>query len=43
MRDLRDHLGVATTCGKCAQCVKGLIEEYREACENTRDFDACIA
>lgn len=27
MRELREHLGVATQCGKCAQCAKHVLNE----------------
>jgi bacterioferritin-associated ferredoxin len=27
MRELRQHLGVATQCGKCAQCAKHVLNE----------------
>ena len=28
MKDLRNSLNVATTCGRCADCAKGLLTEY---------------
>ncbi|NOQ64419.1 MAG: (2Fe-2S)-binding protein [Methyloprofundus sp.] len=28
MKDLRQSLKVATTCGRCASCAKGLLKEY---------------
>jgi len=28
MKDLRNSLNVATTCGRCADCAKGLLKEY---------------
>jgi bacterioferritin-associated ferredoxin len=27
MRELREHLGVATQCGKCAQCARHVLNE----------------
>lgn len=27
MRELREHLGVATQCGKCARCAKDVLRE----------------
>ncbi len=27
LRDLREQLGVATQCGKCAKCAKGVLRE----------------
>ena len=27
MRELREHLGVATQCGKCAKCAKDVLRE----------------
>lgn len=27
MRDLREHLGVSTQCGKCALCAKEVLQE----------------
>ncbi len=27
MRELREQLGVATQCGKCARCAKGVLQE----------------
>ncbi len=31
MKDLRQELNVATTCGRCASCVKGLLKESLSA------------
>ena len=28
MKDLRNSLNVATSCGRCADCAKGLLKEY---------------
>ncbi len=27
LRDLKDRLGVASQCGKCARCARGVLEE----------------
>ena len=27
VRDLKEQLGVASQCGKCAQCARGILEE----------------
>ena len=31
MKDLRNSLNVATSCGRCASCAKGLLKEYLSA------------
>ena len=28
LKDLRSSLNVATSCGRCADCAKGLLKEY---------------
>ncbi len=33
MRELRQHLGVASECGRCARCASGILKECR-ACPN---------
>ncbi|MHB1077156.1 bacterioferritin-associated ferredoxin [Thiobacillus sp.] len=38
MRELREHLGVATQCGKCAKCAKDVL---REAVSEARDEASC--
>lgn len=38
MRELREHLGVATQCGKCAKCAKDVL---REAVSEMRDEATC--
>ncbi|MBT9589439.1 MAG: bacterioferritin-associated ferredoxin [Thiobacillus sp.] len=38
MRELREHLGVATQCGKCAKCAKDVL---REAVSEARGEAAC--
>lgn len=38
MRDLREHLGVATQCGKCAKCAKDVL---REAVNESRCESGC--
>ncbi|MGF1548555.1 MAG: (2Fe-2S)-binding protein [Thiotrichales bacterium] len=43
MRDLRDHLGVTSTCGKCAKCVRRLLKEHQDTQESTCDLQPCIA
>jgi bacterioferritin-associated ferredoxin len=29
VRDLRERLGVASQCGKCASCARGILEQIR--------------
>jgi bacterioferritin-associated ferredoxin len=29
VRDLRERLGVASQCGKCANCARGILEQAR--------------
>ncbi len=31
VRDLRDQLGVASQCGKCAGCARGILEQARNS------------
>ena len=38
MRELREHLGVATQCGKCGKCAKDVL---REAVSEARCEAAC--
>ncbi|MHB1083549.1 MAG: bacterioferritin-associated ferredoxin [Thiobacillus sp.] len=38
MRELREHLGVATQCGKCAKCAKDVL---RDAVQESRCESAC--
>lgn len=38
MRELREHLGVAAQCGKCARCAKDVL---REAVAETRCDASC--
>lgn len=40
MRELREHLGVATQCGKCAQCAKDVLREAVQS-ECAGDHGAC--
>lgn len=37
LRDLSRLLGVATQCGKCAQCARGVLQEAREGSEGQQD------
>jgi len=39
MRELREHLGVATQCGKCAKCAKDVL---RDAVQETRCDARCL-
>lgn len=32
MRELRDELGVATQCGRCARCAKDVLDEALAEC-----------
>lgn len=37
MRELREHLGVATQCGKCSRCAKEVLQEaVSELCHEQR-------
>ena len=36
LRDLSRMLGVATQCGKCAQCARGILQEARQSPEGAR-------
>jgi len=38
LRELREHLGVATQCGKCAKCAKDVL---REAVNENRCESGC--
>lgn len=40
MRDLARELGVATQCGRCASCAKGVLEE---SLSQTRDASLSVA
>ncbi len=35
---LREHLGVATECGKCARCARGILKECRECHNASQDL-----
>lgn len=41
LRALRDHLGVASECGKCAGCAHGIIKECK-GCANREDAETCL-
>lgn len=41
LRALRDHLGVASECGKCAGCAHGIIKE-RKGCATCEDAAVCL-
>lgn len=41
VRALREHLGVASECGKCARCAQGIIKECR-GCANCEEAEACL-
>jgi bacterioferritin-associated ferredoxin len=36
VRDLKERLGVASECGKCAGCARGVLEEAR-SCKGPQD------
>ncbi|NWG87761.1 MAG: (2Fe-2S)-binding protein [Hydrogenophilaceae bacterium] len=40
MRALREHLGIATECGKCAPCAHGILKECR-GCPNGEQARHC--
>jgi bacterioferritin-associated ferredoxin len=42
MRDLRQHLGVASECGRCARCAHGILKEARD-CSDEDEAMACAA
>jgi bacterioferritin-associated ferredoxin len=43
MRDLRNHLGVATQCGKCAQCARHVLLEALDALPADRECPGLMA
>ncbi len=42
VRALKDELGVAAECGKCARCAQGIIRECRQ-CPEGQGAEACAA
>jgi bacterioferritin-associated ferredoxin len=42
MRGLREHLGVAAECGRCARCAHGILKEC-QGCGQENDSLACAA
>jgi bacterioferritin-associated ferredoxin len=40
MRGLREQLGVASECGRCAKCAHGILKECRN-CPNQGNANAC--
>lgn len=42
LRALREHLGVASECGRCAHCAHGIIKEC-QGCPDRQCGNACAA
>jgi bacterioferritin-associated ferredoxin len=42
LRGLRETLGVASECGRCARCAHGILKECKN-CPRTEDALACAA
>jgi len=42
VRALRDYLGVAADCGKCARCAHDILRECRQ-CPGQEPYEACPA
>ncbi|MBI5330781.1 MAG: (2Fe-2S)-binding protein [Betaproteobacteria bacterium] len=42
LRGLREHLGVAADCGRCARCAHGILKECRN-CPSREEALACSA
>ena len=43
MRELRQHLGVATQCGKCARCARDVLREAVSEADGARSCPGMLA
>ena len=43
LNDLKEGLGVATCCGKCASCAKGIIREEKKQMREMHDIGIVAA
>lgn len=43
MRGLREHLGVASECGRCAKCAHGILKECRNCPSRGEEAAGCAS